>query len=289
MPSETDRVATSARRVGSLVYHSFMTEQERSKCNPPKGFYAPLKEDFERHMRILADAGARPITYDQLYDWHSGRIELPAGSFTIDFDNVNLSQYQLAFPVLAERGWVANLAVNTAAPLADESEKATAADRHLMTWGEIRHLQREGWCVCSHTHTHRQMSALIDEDPTGGSIETELVDSIRMIERQLGVTPRHFAYVGRGWNPLAESIVRKHFLTGRLCISYMTYLTGGGKEVLPGEILDSDAMGESDGGPPFCKRYLTREMNRYRVPALDACNLPFTTEATQAYARGLFN
>jgi len=276
--------ASLARRIGSLVYHSLVTPEEKANWTPKPGWAAPLPKDFARHMEILADMGANPITYDQLYDWHRGMIELPAGSLTIDFDNVHISQYRDAYPVLQKHGWVANLMVNTEAPTTDDADPS----RYIMTWKEISKLHQQGWGICSHTHTHKQMSLLADQDPTGGSMDREFTTSIKMIEKHVGITTHHFAYVGRGWNELAESIVKRYFRTARLWVANMPYLLGGGKEIPVGEILGAGSRLEVDAGPPVASRYLTRQSNPLRVPGVDACNLPFTTEGMRSYLSGLF-
>ena len=63
-------IQTNAHRVGTLVYHNFVSEAERAKRAPnlPPGWHAPLVEDFVRQMDVLAEMGIHPITYDQLYD-----------------------------------------------------------------------------------------------------------------------------------------------------------------------------------------------------------------------------
>ncbi len=286
-PFERDR---NAIRVGSLVYHGFVSEAERDRrrSSLPSGWHAPLVEDFVRQMNVLDEMKANPITYDQLHDWHTGKIELPAGSLTIDFDNALACQYRDAYPILAEHGWVANLAINTQGVLQQDEADANDPDRQQLTWDEVAELQRNGWCLCSHTHTHPQMSDLADKDPGGAMIEQELLISIRVMKEKVGVRPVHFVYVGRGWNELGESIVKKHFKTGRLWVADMTYFLGGGKEVPVGEILGAGDVLEADGGPPMKARYFTRESSAYRIPALDASNLVFTSQAMRAWADGLF-
>ena len=183
---------------------------------------------------------------------------------------------------------MANLAINTQGVLRMDKTAVDDPGRQCLTWDEVAELHRKGWCLCSHTHTHTQMSNLVDEDPRGATVEEELLTSIRIMVEEVGTRPVHFVYVGRGWNELGESIVKKHFKTGRLWVANMTYFLGGGKEVPVGEILGAGAVLEAAGGPPMETRYLTRESDPYRIPSLDTNNLVFTSEAMRTWVEGLF-
>jgi hypothetical protein len=59
----------------------------------------------------------------------------------------------------------------------------------LLTWEEMRQMQREGFSFGGHTHTHPNMAQLSADE-----IAAELRQCAGVLEEQLGVAPRAFAY-----------------------------------------------------------------------------------------------
>jgi peptidoglycan/xylan/chitin deacetylase (PgdA/CDA1 family) len=70
------------------------------------------------------------------------------------------------------------------APRAGES-----ADRLFLNWDEAREMVRGGMNIASHTHTHRILSKLTEEQQY-----TEAADSKRMLEERLGIRVETMAY-----------------------------------------------------------------------------------------------
>jgi peptidoglycan/xylan/chitin deacetylase (PgdA/CDA1 family) len=71
----------------------------------------------------------------------------------------------------------------------DREEERRFADQLLMSWDQIRHLQRSGMAVQSHTVTHRVVQTL-DAAP----LAVELVESKAKLEAELGARVRALAY-----------------------------------------------------------------------------------------------
>jgi hypothetical protein len=72
------------------------------------------------------------------------------GVVSIHFDDANVSQYQVAFPLMKEYGFKGIIAV----PTYFVGRKMDGYE--IMTWSEIRRLEREGWEIASHTWKHRK-------------------------------------------------------------------------------------------------------------------------------------
>ena len=58
-----------------------------------------------------------------------------------------------------------------------------------MSWEQIRELRDAGFEIGSHTHTHRPLTGLSDDDA-----RAELVRSREALERELGAPPSYVAY-----------------------------------------------------------------------------------------------
>jgi peptidoglycan/xylan/chitin deacetylase (PgdA/CDA1 family) len=100
---------------------------------------------------------------------------LAAGAPALDFDRF-----------LSELGTAAGI------PWSDEIERELA-DRVLMTWDQVRGLQRAGMEVASHTRRHRVLTTLRDED-----LVDELAGAKAELETVLGTSVKAVSYpVGR--------------------------------------------------------------------------------------------
>jgi peptidoglycan/xylan/chitin deacetylase (PgdA/CDA1 family)/GT2 family glycosyltransferase len=107
---------------------------------------------------------------------------------TVSFDDAHVSMIEHALPVLRELGVTATLFVPTA--YVETSDE-------FLSWDQLRRLRDEGWTIGSHTHTHprlrfREYSE--DEAAYAARVLDELERSRDLLYRELGETPRLFAY-----------------------------------------------------------------------------------------------
>lgn len=70
------------------------------------------------------------------------------------------------------------------------------ADPLMMSWNEVRSLQQMGHILGSHTMTHPNLAYVTENEA-----RTELVESKRMIEKEIGVCVPHFSYPHPALNP----------------------------------------------------------------------------------------
>lgn len=230
-------------------------------------------DKFQAFFNIAKNHNFKSISYDQLYMWLQGSIELPNRPVIFDFDHPVISIYRDIFPIMNEVGFTGNLFVNTG-PMIDmySQEKDKAQGRELMTWNELGMLMNAGWTIGGHTHTHPDLYNLALKDPSGDKIAAEMELNNRILEENLGFSPKYFAYAGESFSTLAEEEAKKRYRLARLWITDENYLVNG--ELMPfSEFVQVYGNAEKDGGPPFQSRYVTKASNPYRLPSmeLDRC------------------
>ncbi len=114
-------------KITVLAYHHL--EPQATGKHLTNSAILPI-EEFNRHMKYLADNGYHTLSLDELLEFLAGRYEPPAHSVLITFDDGYESNYQYAFPVLAKYNFQAVIFV--IGELADES--ARTVDTHT---GEV--------------------------------------------------------------------------------------------------------------------------------------------------------
>jgi peptidoglycan/xylan/chitin deacetylase (PgdA/CDA1 family) len=72
-----------------------------------------------------------------------------------------------------------------------------------MSWAQLAALQRCGFEIGSHTHAHRLLTQL---DPEAARFE--LMESRRVLERELGAAPEFLAYPGGRFNVEHQRMAR---------------------------------------------------------------------------------
>jgi peptidoglycan/xylan/chitin deacetylase (PgdA/CDA1 family) len=165
------------------------------------------RRGFERQMQYLVARGYHTVTLDDLHEWQMGRMELPAKSVVITFDDGEESQYKYAYPVLKKYGLHAAVFVVT-------SRAGTVWDgMQCIDWPHLREMQRSGvFDIESHTHdmhykvgpTNRLEPVYLaaSEDPSAHAVGTrwdtllfdDLAKSRITIEREIGRTPHFLAW-----------------------------------------------------------------------------------------------
>jgi peptidoglycan/xylan/chitin deacetylase (PgdA/CDA1 family) len=177
------------------------------------------RHGFERQMQYLVAHGYHTVTLDDLHDWQMGRLELPAKSIVLTFDDGEESAYKYVYPVLEKYGLRATLFVVTS------RVGTTWNGLRCLDWPRLREMQRSGvFDIESHTHDlHYKVGAKNDlkpvylaaaEDPTARAVSTrwdavlfdDLAKSRVTIERQIGRTPHFLAWPYGFGNPAVDQI-----------------------------------------------------------------------------------
>jgi peptidoglycan/xylan/chitin deacetylase (PgdA/CDA1 family) len=121
-------------------------------------------------------------------------------ALVISFDDGLLSNYEVAAPLLEERGMRGFFFVTTGLPDAGGSAafcaaheiKLPAGEERGMVWDEIHDLGARGHVIGCHTASHFRMRDPVEP----GRIDLEIPAAKRRLEAELGAPVRHFAWVG---------------------------------------------------------------------------------------------
>jgi hypothetical protein len=89
-----------------------------------------------------------------------------------------------------------------------------------------------------------------------------------ILEANLGIRPRDFAYTTITWSAAAEAEVQKRYRFARLW-TIGTHLDTDAGRVRYADLAGIEGDDEADGGPPVAARYITRYTHPYRLPSMD--------------------
>jgi peptidoglycan/xylan/chitin deacetylase (PgdA/CDA1 family) len=172
-----------------------------------------VREDaFEEQMAFLKRNGYRVIRLDDLFDFLDRKRPIPRKSVVITFDDGWRSMYEIAYPILKRYGYPATLFVYT-----DLIHPGNAT----LDWGKIREMARNGIDIQCHSKTHRSLGKLEDEETLQAyfdAVKAELVESAKIIKRQLNKDVKYMAYPFGDTNSLLIAVLRKLGFQGGLTV-----------------------------------------------------------------------
>ena len=164
------------------MYHSIADEAERGVS--PYYRTATSPEIFARHMQALKSNGYRAV---DLKTAVTALLNGPKEKLAVvTFDDGYKNFLTAAVPVLKQFNFTATMFLPTAFIGKD---RRSFKDRECLTWNEVKELHRAGMHFGSHTVTHPKLVEL-----DWPQIKTELADSKKEIENQLGTAADTFAY-----------------------------------------------------------------------------------------------
>jgi peptidoglycan/xylan/chitin deacetylase (PgdA/CDA1 family) len=121
----------------------------------------------------------------------------------LTFDDGYADNFELAYPLLAERGLPFTIYV--ASQMIEEGVSGQGAP--CLTWDQIGSMMASGLLTLgAHTHTHRDLRG---DDPD--TIDSELAFSDDLIEKRTGYRPLDFAYPWGYWSETAHGIVSRRY------------------------------------------------------------------------------
>jgi peptidoglycan/xylan/chitin deacetylase (PgdA/CDA1 family) len=149
---------------------------------------------LEVQLRTLLDRGYRATTF---YQAVMGSSE--PRTLAVTFDDAYRSVIELAFPLLSYLGIPATVFVPTRFAGTGVAMSWPGIDHWLggphedelrcMSWEELGQLDKAGWEIGSHTHTHPYLPTLDDE-----ALSRELEESHEICSERLGKHCRSLAY-----------------------------------------------------------------------------------------------
>jgi peptidoglycan/xylan/chitin deacetylase (PgdA/CDA1 family) len=125
---------------------------------------------FRSHLAHIRDEGFHAARLDELQKPGSGRVA-KLSTVVLTFDDGLASDYDIAFPLLAEFGMSAVFFLNT----------AMIGQAGYLNWSQIAEMQRYGMSIQSHSHRHIDLTVLPNP-----ALDSELNESKRLLEDRLG-------------------------------------------------------------------------------------------------------
>ncbi|MBA2874590.1 polysaccharide deacetylase family protein [Thermaerobacillus caldiproteolyticus] len=182
------QVAGLATEVPIIVYHHILKEKENHKYkNQPT---VVSYEEFVKQMRLLHDYGYHTITLHQLERFLKGKIDLPAKSMMIHFDDGLKTNYVYAYPILKKYGFHAAAFLITSRnsrPL----KPFNPDDYQFLNWKEIEKMG-DVFEFASHTHALHNRG----KDGIGNLVKEprEVVKADLLLSRKLLHGTTYFTY-----------------------------------------------------------------------------------------------
>ncbi|HYY15428.1 MAG TPA: polysaccharide deacetylase family protein [Gammaproteobacteria bacterium] len=163
---------------------------------------------FQRGIARLHERGYRTVSLLEAMDCLRRRIPFPDRSFVITFDDGYQTVYDVAFPVLQRYGMSATvfLTVGEKGTAKPAGRLPSLSGRSMLSWHEIREMQRWGIAFGAHICTHPDLTHL-----PSVQIEAEVCDSKTIIEDVLSAPVACFAYPYGRYDGRSRDLVRQYF------------------------------------------------------------------------------
>ena len=181
-----------------LCYHRF---EDR-----PKDSLAIKPGDFEAQMQALKDSGITVISMADFLAWRRGGKAIPEKSAIINIDDGYLSGYKVAWPILKKFGYPFTMFIYL-----DYIKGETKSGGQSLTWGQLAEMRDAGVDIESHTISHSSLNARkgkTDEEYLAW-LKSEIVGSKEMLEKNLGIQVKAFAYPYGLHNETVRNVVKE--------------------------------------------------------------------------------
>jgi peptidoglycan/xylan/chitin deacetylase (PgdA/CDA1 family) len=155
-----------------LLYHRILPGQAATR-------YAVDAEIFRAQMALLREENFQTILVSQLSEAILYGTPLPPKPIVISFDDGNLDNYEIAFPIMLEYGYVGTVYI-VANRLGSEG---------FLSVDQLLALHAAGWEIGSHSMSHADLSVLSDSQ-----LRQEILGSRKLLESSLDLPIHSFAY-----------------------------------------------------------------------------------------------
>ncbi len=174
--------ANKDARVIVLCYHRF---EDR-----PKDSLAIKPSEFEQQLAMLKANNIAVIGMQDFLAWRRNEKTIPPRAAVITIDDGYLSGYKVAWPILQKFGYPFTMFVYT-----NYIKGGPNAGGQSMSWEQLAEMRDAGVDIQSHTVSHSDLR-MKKAHPTDYEkwLDSELGDSKRIIENQLGIQVAALAY-----------------------------------------------------------------------------------------------
>jgi peptidoglycan/xylan/chitin deacetylase (PgdA/CDA1 family) len=148
------------------------------------------REAFRQQMRYLDMTGYTVVRLRDIYEYSTGkRATLPKNAVAITIDDGWRSAYTEAFPELKKRHFPFTLFIYP---------KIIGMTPYALTWKQVKEMSNAGADIESHSLSHpfltKRRHATLDAKQYAEWLQKELVDSRRILEKEIGHRVRFLAY-----------------------------------------------------------------------------------------------
>lgn len=167
-----------------LVYHALTADETQL----PGDDWTVTADKFRSDLQAIKDMGFTPINSTDLYEVRLGLKELPAHPVWVTFDDGYENNYTIAFPILQELGYKAEIFVVTSLV----GSTPEGGQPHF-SWEQAQQMENSGLVAISlHGYTHVSM---MEQTPTQRAAQISL--GFSDIEQHLGQRKVHcYCYPG---------------------------------------------------------------------------------------------
>lgn len=178
-------------KVPVLMYHDILPKKEV--------FFDVTPEEFERHLQLIQEKGATPISFERLITHLRTGLPLPKKPVLLTFDDGYGGHYQYVYPLLKKYGYPAVFSIYT-----DGVGKNVG--RSHVSWQQLKEMASDPLItIASHSVTHPRDLRVFPDD----QLQKEVKESKRILEEQLGIPIRYFTYPEGKYDKRVADIVRQ--------------------------------------------------------------------------------
>lgn len=170
-----------------LAYHHIAVRR-------PQNSYYVSPEIFEEQMQWLRKNDYQVISFDEFYEAAVGRSKIPPKPVVLTFDDGNVDHYTNAFPILKKYNYKGIFFIKI---------NSIAKNGRGMTWNKLKEMADAGMTIGSHSINHNNMANMKET-----TLEYELSESKKILEKNLGVEIKYFAYPGGAYSPKTIEAVK---------------------------------------------------------------------------------
>ena len=181
-----------------LCYHRFEDK--------PKDSLAIKPADFEAQMQALKDGGVTVISMEDFLAWRRGEKGIPEKAAIISIDDGYLSGYNVAWPILKKFGYPFTMFIYT-----DYIKGEPKSGGQSMSWDQLAEMRDAGVDIEGHTVSHSSLNARkgkTDEEYLAW-LKSEIVGSKELLEKNLGIQIKAFAYPYGLHNQTVRDVVKQ--------------------------------------------------------------------------------
>ncbi|MEI6350787.1 MAG: polysaccharide deacetylase family protein [Verrucomicrobiota bacterium] len=203
-PAPVPRI-TANRNAGVIIlcYHRF-----------EEGINSPMvmkPADFEQQMQEIKDNGFTVISMQDFLAWRRDEKEIPVKSALITIDDGYVSAYEVGWPILKKFGYPFTMFVYI---------NYVGTGGKAITWDQLAEMRDAGVEIGCHSYSHqnlkgkgplfsKQAAEEVKRVGYDAWMRKEMIDSKKIIERQLGIKVATFAYPGGFYNAAAEAVIKE--------------------------------------------------------------------------------